>query len=234
MAYAYRGVSHITFPVDLQEKELKERQRSPRNIPHHTSDVDARSARLPDRMDIEKAAEILNAGEKVAILAGRGALGATDELEQVAELFGAPIVKPLLGKAAVPDESPYTTGGIGLLGTKPSQEAMEDCDTLLMVGTSFPYIEFLPKPKQARGVQIELDPKRIGLRYPVEVGLVGDSRNTLRELIPLLKRKQDRRFLQEAQAGMKDWREAHGKARHTTRQANEAPSSGVGTGKASA
>ena len=137
-------------------------------------------------MDLEKAAEILNAGEKVAILAGRGALGATDELEQVAELLGAPIVKPLLGKAAVPDDSPYTTGGIGLLGTKPSQEAMEDCDTLLMVGTSFPYIEFMPKPKQARGVQIELDPKRIGLRYPVEVGLVGDSRNTLRELIPLL------------------------------------------------
>ena len=207
MAYGYRGVSHITFPVDLQEKELKERQRSPRNVPHHTSDVDARSARLPDRMAIEKAAEILNDGEKVVILAGRGALGATDELEQAAELLGAPIVKPLLGKAAVPDDSPYTTGGIGLLGTKPSQEAMEDCDTLLMVGTSFPYIEFMPKPKQARGVQIELDPKRIGLRYPVEVGLIGDSRNTLRELIPLLKRKEQRRFLQEAQAGMKDWRE---------------------------
>jgi pyruvate dehydrogenase (quinone) len=208
MAYAYRGVSHITFPVDLQEKELKERQRSPRNVPHHTSDVNARSARLPDRMDIERAAEILNGGEKVVILAGRGALGATDELEQFAELLGAPIIKPLLGKAAVPDDSPYTTGGIGLLGTKPSQEAMEDCDTLLMVGTSFPYIEFMPKPKQARGVQIELDPKRIGLRYPVEVGLVGDSRNTLRELIPLLKRKENRRFLQEARAGMKDWREA--------------------------
>src|SRR5207253_3461519 len=144
-------------------------------------------------------------GEKVAILAGRGALGATDELEQIAELLGAPIVKPLLGKAAVPDDSPYTTGGIGLLGTKPSQEAMEDCDTLLMVGTSFPYIEFMPKPGQARGVQIELDPKRIGLRYPVEVGLVGDSRNTLQELIPLLKRKEERSFLQAAQAGMKDW-----------------------------
>jgi pyruvate dehydrogenase (quinone) len=207
MAYAYRGVSHITFPVDLQEKELKERQRSSRNIPHHTSDIDARSARLPNRMDIQQAAEILNEGKKVAILAGRGALGATSELEQVADLLAGPIIKPLLGKAAVPDDSPYTTGGIGLLGTKPSQEAMEDCDTLLMVGTSFPYIEFMPKPKQARGVQIELDPKRIGLRYPVEVGLVGDSSNTLRELIPLLQRKEDRRFLEEAQAGMKDWRE---------------------------
>jgi pyruvate dehydrogenase (quinone)/pyruvate oxidase len=205
MALSYRGVAHLTFPVDLQEKEVKERQRSKRNIPHHTSDVFARSARLPDRMELEQAAAILNEGEKVAILAGRGALGASDELEQVAELLGAPIVKALLGKAAVPDDSPYTTGGIGLLGTKPSQEVMEDCDTLLMVGTSFPYIEFMPKPGQARGVQIELDPKKIGLRFPVEVGLIGDSRNTLRELIPLLKWKENRSFLQAAQAGMKDW-----------------------------
>src|SRR5947209_195283 len=158
---ACHGVSHITFPVDLQEKEIKERQRYKRNVPHHTSDAYARSARLPDRVDLERAAEILNRGKKVAILAGRGALNATDELEQTAELLAAPIVKALLGKAAVPDDSPYTTGGIGLLGTKPSQEAMEDCDTLLMVGTSFPYIEFMPKPGQARGVQIELDPKRI-------------------------------------------------------------------------
>jgi pyruvate dehydrogenase (quinone) len=167
--------------------------------------VYARSARLPDQTDLEKAAEILNAGKKVVILAGRGALNATDELEQAAEFLGAPIVKALLGKAVVPDDSPYTTGGIGLLGTRPSQEAMEDCDTLLMVGTSFPYIEFMPKPGHARGVQIELDPKRIGLRYPVEVGLVGDSRNTLRELISLIKHKDDRSFLKAAQAGMKDW-----------------------------
>ena len=168
----------------------------------------------PTRMDLHKAAEILNAGKKVAILAGRGALGATDELEQAAELLGAPIVKALLGKAAVPDDSPYTTGGIGLLGTKPSQEAMEDCDTLLMVGTSFPYIEFMPKPEQARGVQIDLDPKRIGLRYPVEVGLVGDSRNTLRELIPLLKRKEDRSFLEDGASGNEGLAGTHGNARH--------------------
>jgi len=204
-ALAYHGVAHITFPVDLQQKEVKKRQASSRNIAHHTSDVYARSARLPNRADLDQAADILNHGKKVAILAGRGALDATEELEQLAELLGAPIVKPLLGKAAVPDASPYTTGGIGLLGTKPSQEALEDCDTLLMVGTSFPYIEFMPKPGQARGVQIDLDPKRIGLRYPVEVGLVGDSRNTLRELIPLLRHKEDRKFLQAAQAGMKDW-----------------------------
>lgn len=204
-ALAYHTVAHITFPVDFQEMEVKKKQASSRNIAHHTSDVYARSARLPSQSDIERAAEILNQGKKVAILAGRGALDATDELEKAAELLGAPIVKPLLGKAAVPDDSPYTTGGIGLLGTKPSQEVMEDCDTLLMVGTSFPYIEYLPKPGQARGIQIELDPKRIGLRYPVEVGLVGDSRNTLRELIPLLKHKDDRTFLHAAQAGMKDW-----------------------------
>jgi pyruvate dehydrogenase (quinone) len=204
-ALAYRGVAHITFPVDLQEKEVKKKQASSRNIPHHTSDVNARSARLPDRVDLERAADVLNEGKKVAILAGRGALNATEELEKTAELLGAPIVKALLGKAAVPDDSPYTTGGIGLLGTKPSQEALEDCDTLLIVGSSFPYIEFMPKPGQAKGVQIELDPKRIGLRYPVEIGLVGDSRNTLRELIPLLRHKEDRKFLQAAQAGMKDW-----------------------------
>jgi pyruvate dehydrogenase (quinone)/pyruvate oxidase len=204
-AIAYHGVSHLTFPVDFQEQEIKERQRSKRNIAHHTSDVYARSARLPHHADLEKAAEILNAGKKVAILAGRGALNATDELEKAAETLGAPIVKALLGKAAVPDDSPYTTGSIGLLGTKPSQEVIEDCDTLLMVGSSFPYLEYMPKPGQARGVQIDLDPKRIGLRYPVEVGLVGDSRNTLSELIPLLRRKEDRSFLQAAQAGMKDW-----------------------------
>src|SRR5439155_15294036 len=128
----------------------------------------------------------------------------THELEEVAERLGAPIIKALLGKAAVPDMSPYTTGGIGLLGTKPSQEALEDCDTLLMVGTSFPYIEFLPKPGAARSVQIDLDPARIGLRYPVEVGLIGDSRHTLRALSPHLRRNQNRSFLEHAQTETKE------------------------------
>ena len=207
-AIAYRTVSHITFPVDLQEQEVKKRQRSKRNIPHHTSRAEAEGAMLADPADLDKAAEILNKGKRVAILAGRGAIGAGDELEQLAEMLGAPIVKPLLGKAAVPDDSPYTTGGIGLLGTRPSQDVMENCDTLLMVGTSFPYIEFLPKRGQARGVQIELDPRRIGLRFPVEVGLVGDSRRVLRELMPRLSPRADKTFLKEAQAGMQDWREA--------------------------
>lgn len=202
-----RGVAHITFPVDLQEMTLDEDKRSARNVRGHTSSVFARSAGLPDEQALRSAAQLLNEGKKVALLVGAGALGATAELEQVAELLGAPIIKALLGKAAVPDDSPLTTGGIGLLGTAPSEAAMADCDTLLMVGTSFPYIEFYPKPDQARAVQIDLDPMRIGLRYPVEVGLVGDSRETLRHLIPLLQRNADRRFLEKAQAGMKEWGE---------------------------
>lgn len=203
-ALSYRCVAHITIPTDVQEMSA-EKMRSKRNVAHHTSDVYSRSARLPASEDIENAAEILNAGNKIAILAGRGALDAGDQLEATADLLGAPIVKALLGKAAVPDYSPYTTGGIGLLGTRPSQEVLEQCDTLLMVGTSFPYIEYLPKPGQARAVQVDLDPARIGLRYPVEVGLVGDSRRTLDALIPLLGRKPDRSFLEKAQDGMRDW-----------------------------
>jgi pyruvate dehydrogenase (quinone)/pyruvate oxidase len=204
-ALAFRGVSHVTMPVNLQDQE--EEARSKRNVPGHTSDVFARGARLPDEADLRRAAELLNAAEKVAIIAGQGALGASDELEHAAETLGAPIVKALLGKAAVPDDSPYTTGGIGLLGTKPSQDALENCDALLIVGSSLPYIEFYPKPGQARAVQIDLNPVRIGLRYPVEVGLVGDSRRTLQALLPLVRRKKDRTFLETAQAGMQEWRE---------------------------
>jgi len=203
-ALGYRGVAHITLPVDIQGLEVTKPD-STRNVPHHTSNVFASEAGLPTMKNLDFAAAILNAGEKVAILAGRGALGATDELEQVAERLGAPIVKALLGKGSVPDDSPYTTGSIGLLGTKPSQEVLEQCDTLLIVGSSFPYIEFLPRPGQARGIQIEIDPMRIGLRYPVEIGLVGDSRKTLVALLPLLKPKEDKNFLQRARDGMKAW-----------------------------
>jgi pyruvate dehydrogenase (quinone)/pyruvate oxidase len=206
IALSYRTVSHITFPVDFQEMEVKKRQRSKRNIPHHTSRAETEGAIMADPSDLDRAAEILNSGKKIAILAGRGALHATVELEQTAEMLGAPIIKALLGRDAVPDDSVSTTGTIGLLGTRPSQEAMESCDTLLMVGTSFPYLEYLPKPGDAKGVQIELDPKRIGLRFPVDIGLVGDSRRVLRELVPRLKRKENRRFLEKAQKGMEDWR----------------------------
>ena len=206
-ALSRRCVAHITIPTDIQSVS-SQRFRSEHNVKNHTSDVYAASAPIPDERDLRHAAEILNSGRKVAILAGQGALRATDELEQVAELLGAPIIKALLGKAAVPDDSPYTTGGIGLLGTKPSQAALESCDTLLIVGSSLPYIEFMPKPGSARGAQIDVDPQRIGLRYPVEVGLVGDAKRTMQALIPLLHRHDDRSFLEQAQSGMKDWVEA--------------------------
>jgi pyruvate dehydrogenase (quinone)/pyruvate oxidase len=205
-ALSRRGVSHLNFPVDLQEQQGGEP--SKRNITGHSSDVYAAAPVVPNERQLRHAAELLNQGKKIAILVGQGALGATDELEQVAEMLQAPIIKALLGKAAVPDDSPYTTGGIGLLGTRPSQEAMENCDTLLMVGTSFPYIEFLPKPGQARAVQIDMDPVRIGLRYPVEVGVVGDSRAALKNLLPLLRRNDQTNgasFLKTAQEGMRDW-----------------------------
>ncbi|HEX6296866.1 MAG TPA: thiamine pyrophosphate-dependent enzyme [Burkholderiales bacterium] len=204
-AISYRGVAHITFPVDLQSMPA-EREGSKRNVPFHSWEGTARSARLPAADDLARAAGILNAGKKVAILAGRGALHATEELLQVAERLGAPVATALLGKGAVPDDSPYTIGTVGLLGTLPSQEALEDCDTLLIVGSTFPYIEYYPKPGSARGVQIELDPARLGLRYPIEVGLVGDSCRTLAQLLPLLQRNEDRAFLARAQEGMRKWR----------------------------
>jgi pyruvate dehydrogenase (quinone)/pyruvate oxidase len=202
-ALGRRGVAHINFPIDFQEQEIEEH--SKRNVPGHVSHVPASVVELPPESALKNAAAELNEGKKVAILAGQGALGAGAELEAAAEKLAAPIVKALLGKAAVPDDSPYTIGSIGLLGTRPSQEAMEDCDTLFIVGSSFPYMEFLPKPGQARGVQIDMDPTRIGLRYPVEVGLVGDSRATLKRLLPLLERKRDRSFLEKAQEGMRQW-----------------------------
>jgi pyruvate dehydrogenase (quinone) len=205
-ALAYRGVAHITMPVDLQDEVFDKGETSKRNIPGHTSDVYADFAGQPSSSGLEAAAQVLNEGKKTVILAGRGAIGAGVLLEDIAETLGAVIAKPLLGKMAVPDDSPYTTGPVGLLGSRPSQEAIEDCDTLLIVGSSFPYIEYYPSPGQARAVQIDLDPTRIGLRYDVEVGLVGDSVKVLEALKPMLKRRDDRSFLETAQSGMKDWR----------------------------
>jgi pyruvate dehydrogenase (quinone) len=154
---------------------------------------------------LRRAAALLNEGKKPVILAGRGAIGARKELEEIAEILGAPIAKPVLGKACVPDDSPYCTGGVGLLGTRPSQEALEGCDTLLIVGSSFPYIEFYPKIGQARCVQIDIDAPRIGLRYPAEVGPVGDSIRVLRRLVPLLDRKAERDWLKQAEDGKAEW-----------------------------
>jgi pyruvate dehydrogenase (quinone)/pyruvate oxidase len=202
-ALGYRGVAHVTIPTDIQVMDHGHRSR--RNLANHTSDTPPRTARVPDPEALREAAAILNAARRPAILAGQGALGASDELEHIAELLGAPIAKPLLGKAAVPDDSPYTTGSIGLLGTAASQQAMEQCDTLLMVGTSFPYIEFLPRPGQAKAVQIDIDPMRIGLRYPADVGLVGDAPATLRALIPYLRANPSPVFLRQAQERMEQW-----------------------------
>ncbi|MBV9083419.1 MAG: pyruvate oxidase [Acidobacteriaceae bacterium] len=205
-ALARKGVAHITIPVDIQDQEVKEDMRSKRNKPQHVSNEFAIGARRPTAQEIREAADILNHGKKIAILAGRGALHAGKELEMVAEILGAPIIKALLGKSCVPDNSPYTTGGLGLLGTLPSEEAMEECDTLLIVGASLPYIEFYPKPGQAKCVQIDIDPVRISLRYPADVALVGDSAETLNALIPQLK-QHSKSFLDKAQDKMKDWNE---------------------------
>ncbi len=205
-AETFRGVTHITFPKDLQSMPYDPKeQKSKRNRINHVSTIHASALTVPPESQLHQAAKLLNDEKKICILAGRGALHATDELEQVAEILGAPIVKPLLGKGAVPDDSPYTTGSIGLLGTKPSEEAIRNCDLLFMIGTAFPYMEFLPNPGEAKSVQIELNPGRISLRYPADVGLVGDSKETLKRLIPLLKRNKDRGFLKKAQSGMKDW-----------------------------
>jgi pyruvate dehydrogenase (quinone)/pyruvate oxidase len=207
MALSRHGVAHINFPTDTQSMAVTDDVRSERNLPGHAeTDVFAHRSGLPAPGEIARAAQLLNAGHRIAILAGQGALHARYELIAMAAKLGAPIVKALLGKTCVPDDSPYTTGGIGLLGTRPSQEVMEQCDTLLMVGTSFPYIEFLPKPGQARCIQIDRDPARIGLRYPVDVGLAGDAKATLEALQSQIRRKPNRRFLEKAQAGMVSWR----------------------------
>src|SRR5207244_3586390 len=156
-ALAYRKVSHVTIPTDVQDESSRNAMRSQHDVKNHTSDFFARSVRIPQEQDLRKAVEVLDSGKKIAILVGQGALDATTEVEEIAEVLGAPVIKAMLGKAAIPDDSPYCTGGIGLVGTRPSQTAMEECDTLLIIGSSFPYIEFYPKPGQARAVQIDMD-----------------------------------------------------------------------------
>lgn len=204
-ALTRRGVAHVTMPVDMQSEPVNKDMRSKRNIAHHVSDIPAFRAGLPHEDDLQKAADILNAGKKVVIMSGAGAIGAGPLVEEVADRLGAVIVKPLLGKASVPDDSDYCLGGVGLLGTRPSQEALEECDTLLIVGSCFPYIEFYPKPGQAKCVQIDLDGARIGLRYPADIGLVGYAKACLEHLLPRLTAHEDRRFLQLGQKRKEDW-----------------------------
>lgn len=202
-ALAARAPSHLAIPVDVQSQT--EDTASPKNPPGHTSTAAQAQVPAAPRAELERAAEVLNGCGRVAIVAGAGARGAGAELERVADRLAAPIVKAGLGKDAVPDDSPFTTGGMGIIGTRPSHEAFENCDGFLIVGSATPFAEFWPQPGQARGVQIDRDPARIGLRYPVEVGLAGDARTTLTDLLPLLARRSDRSFLERAQQGMAQW-----------------------------
>jgi len=190
-ARAERTVTCLIVPHDVQELPAVEKPAMKHGMVH--SGVGYSSPRIvPQPEDLERAADVLNSGMRVAILAGAGALQAGDELIAIADVLGAGIAKALLGKACVPDDLPFVTGSIGLLGTEPSWDMMQECDTLLMVGSGFPYSEFLPPEGEARGVQIDIDGRMLSVRYPMEVNLCGDSRETLRALQPLLKRKEDR------------------------------------------
>jgi pyruvate dehydrogenase (quinone) len=204
IAKAERTVTCVIIPNDVQEMRAVETP--PRKHGTIHSGVGYRSPRVvPKQIDLEKAADILNRGEKIAMLVGAGAIQASDEVVEIADILGAGVAKALLGKAVIPDDLPFCTGPIGLLGSKPSWVMMNECDTLLMVGTSFPYSEFLPKEGQARGVQIDIDPKMLSLRYPMEVSLVGDSVETLQALMPLLDRKQDRSWREKLEGEIKEW-----------------------------
>jgi pyruvate dehydrogenase (quinone) len=191
IAIGMRAVTCVILPKDVQEQKAVVKQSHEHETAHTGAGYSAPVV-VPTDRDLHRAAEILNSGERVAMLVGAGALGATDEVLEVAELLGAGVAKALLGKACVPDDLPFVTGCIGLLGTRPSYEMMQKCDTLLMAGTTFPYNEFLPKEGHARAVQIDIDPRSLGLRYPTEINLQGDTAITLRALIPLLQRKSDR------------------------------------------
>jgi pyruvate dehydrogenase (quinone) len=206
-ALALRGVAHVALPADVQEQTVEADKPSPRHKVDPFLSL-GRSIALPQDDALDRAARVLNAGAKVAILAGQGALGAARELEQVADRLGAPIAKALLGKAVLPDTHPHVTGGVGYLGARPSQRVFAECDTLLIVGSSFPYIEYYPKPGQARCVQIDVDARRIGLRYPVEAPLVGDAAACLAALGDRLTARPDRSFLTETQGWKKAWLEA--------------------------
>ncbi len=204
IAQAERAVTCVILPNDVQEMDAV--PAPPRTHGATFSGIGYTPPRvIPAEADLRRAADVLNAGRKVAMLVGAGALHAGPEVREVAERLGAGVAKALLGKAALPDDLPYVTGAIGLLGTRPSWDLMMGCDTLLMVGSGFPYAEFLPEEGQARGVQIDLAPRMLSLRYPMEVGLVGDSAETLRALIPLLEPKTDRAWRGEIEAGVRDW-----------------------------
>jgi pyruvate dehydrogenase (quinone) len=204
-ALSKRTSAHVAIPIDYQVQEVGADSPFKRNVPGHTTTEFLPPKQIPPRSYLERAADLLRGKTKPAILAGAGARGACDELEQLAETLGAPIVKALLGKDCIPDDSPYCAGGTGVVGTRPSYEAFAACDALVIVGSSFPYIEFLPQPGQCVCVQIDDKAERIGLRHPADVGLVGDAKLTLQELVPLLQRNDDRAFLSQIQGSISDW-----------------------------
>ena len=203
IAHTKRTVTCVILPNDLQQLPYEDPP-----LAHgatHTGIGYAGPAKLPDEALLRAAADVLNSGKKVAMLVGAGALDATDEVIAVAERLKAGVAKALLGKAVLPDDLPYVTGSIGLLGTKPSWDLMKGCDTFFMVGSSFPYSEFLPEPGAARGVQVDIDGSRLSLRYPMEVNMVGDSATTLRALLPMLKQKTDKAWTDEIESNLKSW-----------------------------
>ncbi|MGH7641082.1 MAG: thiamine pyrophosphate-requiring protein [Candidatus Dormibacteria bacterium] len=205
IAQAERTVTCVIFPADIQDQPAVPEQPVATHTVH--SGVGWWPPRqIPSKEQLRQAADILNSGERVALLVGQGALNATDEVLQVADKLGAGVAKALLGKAAIPDDVPYCTGSIGLLGTKPSWDLMQGCDTLLMVGSSFPYSEFLPQPGQARAIQIDLMARNLSLRYAMDLALVGDAKDTLAELLPLLQHKQDRSWQEGVEKGMGEWK----------------------------
>jgi pyruvate dehydrogenase (quinone) len=200
-----RGVAHLTVAKDTQKMLLSADKPSLENHGLQTSSSWRRCDPIPSADGLRSAADILNSGTKVAVLVGQGALGARDEVTRLAERLGAPVAKALLGKGVLPDDSPYTTGGIGHLGTVPSQFIMRECDTLLILGSTMPWVDFYPPQGKARAVQVDLKGAHIGLRYPVEIGLIGDVRTTVTALLPLLQQKQSREFLAEAQQHVSNW-----------------------------
>jgi len=207
-ALARRGVAHLTFPNDIQVADADEDpyQHVAPARPPKTSPIYLAAPGRARAEDLEAAARVLNEGEKIAILAGAGALHAREEVLAVADKLGAPVIKTLSGKAVIPDDSEYAVGGIGLLGTRPGEDLVEDCDTLFMIGTNFPYTKHLPEPGKVRVVQIEADPTRAGLRMPTEVPVIGEAKESLQALIPLLTRKADRKHLEKYQKAMTGWR----------------------------
>src|SRR5579883_3440985 len=202
-ALGERRVTAIILPNDLQEMSYEEPPRAHGTL--HSGIGFTRPRTVPYESELRRAAQVLNSGKKVAMLVGAGALDATDEVIAVAERLGAGVAKALLGKAVLPDDLPWVTGSIGLLGTKPSWEMMSDCDTLLMIGSGFPYSEFLPEEGQARGVQIDIEPEMLSIRYPMEVNLQGDSAETLRALLPMLEEKQDRSWRRQIEQAVAEW-----------------------------